>query len=260
MPDVISECYEISKQVFEKKIRRTEGISFLADRYGTNKNSTAGYIHDFRCLMEGRRFTRRMNSLAMEYFLENILKDYGTKVLEKALFAFDEHIKYYEGLRKVNLRAMKLIYKRYSALIDSRSVDEIEQEEIIEQIEQSGISKSEILDALKNLKEKEPEVIYISGKAYRRDNKTIAQIKILRDFSCQLCGKYILKRGGKKYIEAAHIKAKHKKGGETLSNIILLCPNHHKEFDLGHLVILNHTKGILEINLNGSNYKIVFEI
>ena len=38
--------------------------------------------------------------------------------------------------------------------------------------------------------------------------------------------------------------------------IILLCPNHHKEFDLGTLVIKTHNKTIIDIELNGERHKL----
>lgn len=43
----------------------------------------------------------------------------------------------------------------------------------------------------------------------------------------------ILKKDGTRYIEACHIKEKCKGGRETLTNILILCPNCHKEFDYG---------------------------
>jgi putative restriction endonuclease len=66
--------------------------------------------------------------------------------------------------------------------------------------------------------------------------------KILRDFECQIYGKYILKKDGHRYIEAAHITEKSHKGAETPYNILILCPNHHKEFDLGKRNIIRRAK------------------
>lgn len=121
-------------------------------------------------------------------------------------------------------------------------------------------TKAEILKELLNLKESDPEEIVVNHKTYKRDNKTIAQIKILRDFKCQICSTTIIKKDGSKYIEAAHVKAKHQKGRETLDNIILLCPNHHKEFDFGHLEIKLHNIDIIDFLLNGQPYKIKLSI
>jgi putative restriction endonuclease len=135
------------------------------------------------------------------------------------------------------------------------SQDEREQNELEEFFKKTK-TKADILNDLKNVKENEPVEIIVNRKTYKRDNKTIAQLKIYRDFKCQICGHSIIKKDGSKYIEAAHIKPKHQKGSETPDNIILLCPNHHKEFDFGELKIINHdTKGI-EFLLNGQRHKL----
>lgn len=139
------------------------------------------------------------------------------------------------------------------------SNDEKEQSEL-EVFYKKHKTKSEILAELKDLKETESEEVIVNRKAYKRDNKTIAQIKVLRDFKCQICSTSIIKKDGSKYIEAAHIKPKFQKGRETLDNIILLCPNCHKEFDLGLLVIKNHDARKIEFSLNGKFHKINFEL
>ncbi len=61
---------------------------------------------------------------------------------------------------------------------------------------------------------------------------------------------------GSFYIEAAHIKPKHKKGRETPDNILILCPNHHKEFDFGNLKIEKHAKDEIVFQLNSKRYNI----
>lgn len=123
-------------------------------------------------------------------------------------------------------------------------------------ISKKETKREQILDDLKNLKETDPEIISINHKSYKRDNKTIAQIKFLRNFQCQICGISIQKKDGTKYIEAAHIKAKYQKGRETPDNIILLCPNHHKEFDFGDLKVNEHSLSNFVFTLNGSVYNL----
>jgi hypothetical protein len=135
------------------------------------------------------------------------------------------------------------------------SQDEKEQQELIEFYKKTK-TKKELLEDLKNLQPTDSEEIFVNQKTYKRDNLTIAKIKILRDFKCQICGTAIIKRDGSKYIEAAHIKAKHQKGRETLDNIILLCPNHHKEFDLGDRLIKFHNSNFIDFMLNGRRHKI----
>ena len=137
--------------------------------------------------------------------------------------------------------------------------DELEQQEIIE-VYSAEKNKSKIIDDLSNLKETEPETIVINQKTFKRDNKTIAQLKILRDFKCQICGTSIRKKNNQFYIEAAHIKPKCNKGRETPDNILILCPNHHKEFDFGERIIKKHTSSLIEFELNGKMYKIDLKI
>lgn len=134
--------------------------------------------------------------------------------------------------------------------------DEIEQNEIINVIRHDNISKQSIIAELQNLKETDSEVIIINSKTYKRDNKTVAQIKFIRDFKCQICGTTIKKKDGSNYVEAAHIKPKHKKGRETPDNIILLCPNHHKEFDIGARSIISQDENRIVFTLNGQQHEI----
>lgn len=134
--------------------------------------------------------------------------------------------------------------------------DEKEQHEIVQIIRNENKSKQTVIAELQNLKEADPEVIVINSKSYKRDNKTIAQIKFIREFKCQICGTTIKKKDGSDYVEAAHIKPKHQKGRETPDNIILLCPNHHKEFDIGDMRIISQDANQIVFTLNGQRHEI----
>ena len=136
--------------------------------------------------------------------------------------------------------------------------NEFEQCEIIESF--SGKTRREIISELENLPNFQTEEVVINQKKYKRDNKAIALIKILRKNECQICGEFIRKKDGTKYIEACHIKAKREKGNESLENIILLCPNHHKEFDLGELKITEHSNEIIKFTMNEKDYEIELKI
>ncbi len=132
-----------------------------------------------------------------------------------------------------------------------------EQDEIVKKLKKkNGYNIKGIKNDLRNLKPKDSEQVEFKGKKYRRDNKTIAQIKILRDFKCQLCHKRIKKNNGDWYVEAAHIRPKCEEGPEAPSNILILCPNHHKEFDFGTKEIYRHDKRVLDFKLNNGRYLI----
>ena len=165
------------------------------------------------------------------------------------------------GAQKNEFKKLTNIYEYITGKkfdLDIIDTDENEQQELIKIYKKSD--KSKIKKELLNIKETEPETVLVKQKIYKRDNKTIAQLKIIRDFKCQICGTKILKKNGDYYIEAAHIKPKHKKGPETSENILILCPNHHKEFDYGDRIIIKHTKKQIEFKLNGKKYMINLEL
>lgn len=165
------------------------------------------------------------------------------------------------GTSEQDFQKLVKIYEYYTSkkyIKPYFSQDEIEQQEL-EKLFNSK-SKKELIEELNKLTTQEPEEVIIKHKTYKRDNKTIAQIKLVRNYQCQICKTSILKKDGKFYVEAAHIQPKSKKGCETPENIILLCPNHHKEFDFGKVEILTHDKNTLEFIMNDIKYKINLEL
>lgn len=248
--------YKISKEVYEGIIDKKIGEDQLHS-YGMNPASATMYINCFKHMREGSNFTRTINAPAIEYYLENINLDYGENGLNNALLSLYRHIEYE---KRVESSLLNKIYNQYSIKLSRANsiIDEIEQNEIVSTLIKKNKTKKEILDELEKVKTSNNEKITINRKVYKRDNNTIALIKILRDFKCQICDNTILKKDGNFYIEAAHIKAKCLDGNETLDNIILLCPNHHKEFDLGNCIIKQHTKTHVEFCLNDKTYKLMF--
>lgn len=126
-------------------------------------------------------------------------------------------------------------------------------------------SESELKDLLANASSNTNEYYEWYGKRYKRDALCTETIKRLRGHQCQLCGEYIMKRDRKKYVEAAHIKAKKDGGVEKPYNIMILCPNHHKEFDLGDVkIIQSEEKRMREERMkfvmNGTEYNVELSI
>ncbi|WP_294241189.1 MULTISPECIES: hypothetical protein [Chryseobacterium] len=116
----------------------------------------------------------------------------------------------------------------------------------------------------------EPERrIQTINKLIRKDSKIVKLLKEYVDYKCQFpdCHSVIPDKKRKvNYVEVAHIKAVAEGGKSIIGNLVVLCPNHHKEFDLGERnifnVINNQISGILndknlQINLiNNYSYKI----
>jgi len=163
------------------------------------------------------------------------------------------------GIRLEEYKKLKKIYSfvtgdKYT-LDEEADPDLKEQEELLPLVEKD-YSREQIIKELQDIKPQDPEIVEYKGKQYKRDNMTIVQLKKLRDFKCQICGYTILKKDKSYYIEAAHITEKRQKGPETPDNILILCPNHHKEFDLGDKKIIERTKEKIVFELNGKRYSI----
>ena len=184
-------------------------------------------------------YTYKSIELAEKIIIDEI------KELQRAGMKLDE----YKKLRKI----YKFITGR--DLIEDSEPDLKEQEELLP-IVKIEYNKSQIIKELKAISPQTPELVEIRGKQYKRDNKSIVELKILRDFKCQICGFTIFKKDNSYYIEAAHITKKRHKGPETPDNILILCPNHHKEFDLGNKEIIERTKEKMVFDLNGKRHNI----
>jgi len=102
----------------------------------------------------------------------------------------------------------------------------------------------------------------IVSQTIRHDTRLIKTLKRLCDFRCQFpnCGVRIPKRNGGFYIEVAHIEPVRKGGRSVLGNLLVLCPNHHKEFDYGVLEIVDQTMERVRGKLNGRDFEIILPL
>lgn len=173
-------------------------------------------------------------------FIKGIIQDELTELSKNGVLEeeYNKLIKIYEYYTKEN-------YKDYL---------EREQEELERAFKQK--SKEELKKEISNSLEQKQEYEIINGKRYKRDTANIARIKKLREHKCQICGISIVKKNGGLYTEAAHITPKCDGGSENLDNIIVLCPNHHTEFDLGNRKELYRDKVKIEFILNEKKYSV----
>lgn len=72
-----------------------------------------------------------------------------------------------------------------------------------------------------------------------RDTKLAEMAKELYDHRCQLCGDRRESGDGTAYAEAHHVKplGQPHRGPDSSTNILVLCPNHHADFDYGRVRI-----------------------
>jgi hypothetical protein len=96
----------------------------------------------------------------------------------------------------------------------------------------------------------------------RKDTQIVRALNKAYQFSCQFqkCDAQIRAKPGGLYVEVAHVEPVKIGGKSVLGNLLVLCPNHHKEFDLGRLEIIEQTSRELSGALNGKPFTFKFEL
>jgi len=150
--------------------------------------------------------------------------------------------------------------------IEQSKKDELEDMLIDDEIilNEQQRSKEELLSLINNFKPKGEGYTETQGsRRIRRDSVTQkARIKIMEDYSCQVCGfsiEYTIEDGSKrKYAHADHIIDKSNGGNEEGDNLWVLCPNCHAKKTLG-VITVNINAGKIyhngkEIRLHHNNH------
>jgi predicted restriction endonuclease len=97
--EMVKQTYIMAKKMYNNEIDRCDGLKTLFDRYGMNENSARMYIYNFRYLINGKTYRRIMKVDDTQYFLMQILNDYGENTFKKALYSVKQHIEY---IKKIN--------------------------------------------------------------------------------------------------------------------------------------------------------------
>lgn len=113
-----------------------------------------------------------------------------------------------------------------------------------------------------NLGNDKPDRVTTTTERIVRNTTIIRQLKEKYKNRCQICGNQIIRPNGSFYSEGHHLK---KLGGSFMgpdipSNVIILCPNHHTEFDYGSIAIDPYKKLIIHIDENNefNNKKLAY--
>jgi len=72
---------------------------------------------------------------------------------------------------------------------------------------------------------------------FLRDRAPVEAIKELYQGQCQVCGYRITRPDGFWYAEAHHLWPLEHDGPDVMDNLVVVCPTHHKELDLGALLV-----------------------
>lgn len=233
--DQVKAAEEIAREVYDKQLSITEGASLLAETHGLNINSARDFINDYKCMMQGKVFQRAMSAPAIDYFLTQIRNRRGPKYHALAVSAVDQHINYYEQLRKTKLRSMRLIldgHRKDSAPLPLSEHDASFNEAVQHSLnDTSAKRKARLADAPK-IPTKVPVITY----AFVRNPDVVAEVLLRASGRCERCNQvapFKRKKDSQPYLEVHH-KVQLSKGGEdTVENALALCPNCHRYLHYG---------------------------
>lgn len=92
-------------------------------------------------------------------------------------------------------------------------------------------------EASQDLAEPDPRRVETTRSRIVRNTQIAIELKQLYDHRCQICGEQRRGVDGDPYAEAHHVRplGDPHNGPDEASNVLVLCPNHHADFDYGHV-------------------------
>lgn len=220
----IAILYSFAKKVSENKISRSKAIEKLSREYEINTSSANDYFTAYEYMIKGKCYKRTINNDALEYYLKNILKDYGYKGLNNALIALKEHIEYYSHKTGNKCKKAMVIYEMYMgelSKIDKNSVTLNLDDNFFE----NGIE-------IENFEE--GKSIKVTVNKYERNNLARKKCIEYHGYTCSICKLNLEERYGdigKEFIHVHHIKPLSEISSEykvdPINDLIPVCPNCH---------------------------------
>ena len=218
-PAMTEAAYLASKEVYEGKKSRRDAINHLVNGMKMNGRSAANYINNFKKMMAGERYTRTQNEYATDYYLTQILEDYGVCGLTNALQAVKGHVKYYEGLENTPMESIRRVISLHKKILKDQSViiypDEIDEKDTNKPFSE-GAKKS------------------VTVNVYERNPKARIECIEHHGYSCTVCGcnfEKVYGDIGKGFIHVHHLvplaDTNEEREVNSIEDLVPVCPNCH---------------------------------
>jgi hypothetical protein len=98
--EMAKETYKIALRVYKHEISSNKAANNMNVQYRMNYNSALMYINNIQFMLAGQQYGRIMKEDDTNYFLMQILNDFGKETFVKALFAVKQHIDYIKSIDK----------------------------------------------------------------------------------------------------------------------------------------------------------------
>ncbi|BCN29551.1 HNH endonuclease signature motif containing protein [Anaeromicropila herbilytica] len=123
---------------------------------------------------------------------------------------------------------LKDFLDEYFVNIPKRTINKVEPEEIDKAIEHDFIEDVTITDN---------ETREITIRRIIRYQRIVKELKKKHEYKCQLCNDSFLMDNGNYYCEAHHIRQLSLDGSQDKTNVLILCPKHHRMFHFAKKMI-----------------------
>lgn len=232
-------AYAYAKKVYNGEIKRNKAIENLATHHALNANSAADLVNNFKYMLEGKKYSRTNNEYTTDYYLNAILTDYGQEALRKALKAVALHIEYYEHSQSITMHKTRLVFKKFTDILDI-------------------YSDTHFPDEIPNTKEIfEGAKKQVTVNAYERNPK--ARQKCIEHYgsACSVCGFDFggaYGERGKDFIHVHHIVQLSSIGEkyqvDPIKDLRPVCPNCHAMLHRNPLFTIDQLKACLTSRLH----------
>lgn len=165
--------------------------------------------------------------------------------------------------KKTSDKTLKTIIERIFHITLSDDIKIKSEQKILEEQDAIAsklidITKEKLDCEIKRLQDKNRKTSTNSYSRKQRNQYLMELYKKKRGYECQFCGKKILKANGNYYIEACHIDAVKDDGTDNERNVLILCPNCHKEFDYGIKEEQQWKGNIFSVKINDVKYEVKY--
>lgn len=116
--DIVPIAYEIAKKFYNKEISRADAIRNIVGNDRIKETSAGDYLYNYRALVEGRLFERKLNTYSMDYFLTAMLRENGRAFLTNPLRALQAHIDYNRNEVNAKIPGMQRLHDRFANVVD----------------------------------------------------------------------------------------------------------------------------------------------
>lgn len=110
-------AYQASKEVYDGRMSRGDAVDSLGTEHKIHEASVSDFILRFKRMMEGKKYPITGRPEHTDYFLTQILKDYGTDKLSNAIKAVEAHVNHEKKLGRKGLKGTKDVIGEHKKIL-----------------------------------------------------------------------------------------------------------------------------------------------